>query len=171
MKIGSAAAQPLAVRQQTMDPIRHLCLVAPSVSLMLTFGCAPSAPLSFSGYFPYPEPMKAYTTFWYASDDSSFSMPEDTLQIALSRCHIDTLVYPPWYSPSTTFEYAVRSRSFVSIEFFSVDAKHHTRAVSDTLDAGIYQFKIDARKMTSGVYFCRSRIGPVQSLKKFKLLR
>jgi hypothetical protein len=116
-------------------------------------------------------PIKLYSTRWYDSSDSGFKNPGDTVSFSLMRYTLDTLVYPPWYSPGTNIDYVLTHRSNVSLEIFSKDGKTRTHSIQDTLEQGNYSFDLNANRMVSGLYYYRKIIGMDTTIKRFILLK
>ena len=65
--------------------------------------------------------------------------------------------YPNPFNPSTTLEFQVPKRSFVSLKVFDLLGRELATLVNEERQAGIYGVTWDASKLPSGVYFCRLR--------------
>jgi hypothetical protein len=67
--------------------------------------------------------------------------------------------YPNPFNPSTTLQFQVPKRSFVSLKVFDVLGRELATLVNEERLAGIYRVTWDASKLPSGVYFYRLRAG------------
>lgn len=61
--------------------------------------------------------------------------------------------YPNPFNPSTTIEYTIDQRSFVSIKIYDVLGREVTALNNKIQNAGTYSISFDASELTSGVYF------------------
>jgi hypothetical protein len=61
--------------------------------------------------------------------------------------------YPNPFNPSTTLEYALGSKAYVTLKIFNILGKEVTTLVNVEQDAGSYVVEFDASKLESGVYF------------------
>ena len=116
--------------------------------------------------------IKDFSTCWYSVSDSTYKSPGDTVRFELAKFAGDTLVYPPWYSPSSRVDMSLKQRSAVSVELFNEAGTTHTKPVEDTLDSGNYAFRLllDST-FKSGVYFVRSTVNAKPTVRKFIILK
>jgi N-acetylneuraminic acid mutarotase len=61
--------------------------------------------------------------------------------------------YPNPFNPSTTIEYFVPRRSFVTIKVFDIIGREITILVNEIKNAGNYKISFESKNLTSGVYF------------------
>jgi endonuclease/exonuclease/phosphatase family metal-dependent hydrolase len=67
--------------------------------------------------------------------------------------------YPNPFNPSTSIQYAVSSRQFVSLKVYDVLSNEVATLVNEELLAGEYEIEFDARGLASGIYFYQLRAG------------
>ena len=79
--------------------------------------------------------------------------------------------YPNPFNPSTTIEYNVPRRSFVTIKVFDIIGREVTALVSEYKNAGDYSISFEAKYLTSGVYFYRLTAGKFVETRKMILLK
>jgi len=79
--------------------------------------------------------------------------------------------YPNPFNPSTTIQFTLPSRSFVSLKVFAVIGREVATIVSEELSAGSYSRTWNAANMSSGIYFYRLQAGTFTETKKLILLR
>ena len=63
--------------------------------------------------------------------------------------------YPNPFNPSTTIKFDLPKESFTKLEVFNALGEKVSTLVSETLSPGVYNYKWDAAKFSSGVYFYR----------------
>jgi hypothetical protein len=61
--------------------------------------------------------------------------------------------YPNPFNPSTTIEFAVKTRSFVTLDVFDALGRNITSLVNEKLNAGSYKVNFNAASLSSGVYY------------------
>jgi endoglucanase len=79
--------------------------------------------------------------------------------------------YPNPFNPSTKIQYAIPSKSFVTIKIFNILGKEITTLVSGIKNAGEYSVYFNAVSLTSGIYFYKLTAGNYISIKKMILLK
>jgi len=79
--------------------------------------------------------------------------------------------FPNPFNPSTTIQFSVPSRSFVTLEIFNVFGQTVARLLSEELPAGNYSRRWDAQGFASGAYFVRLHAGRLVESKKAILLK
>ncbi len=79
--------------------------------------------------------------------------------------------YPNPFNPSTTIQYSIPSRSFVTLRVFDLLGREVNTLVSEELGAGTYSAQWDASGRASGVYLYRLQAGRFVETKKLLLLR
>jgi endonuclease/exonuclease/phosphatase family metal-dependent hydrolase len=67
--------------------------------------------------------------------------------------------YPNPFNPSTSIQYTVSSRQFVSLKVYDVLSNEVATLVNEELLAGEYEIEFDARGLASGIYFYQLRAG------------
>ena len=79
--------------------------------------------------------------------------------------------YPNPFNPSTTIQFALPKESFTRLEIFNVLGEKVKTLVSEMLSPGVYKYKWDAGRYSSGVYFyCINTDNFIQT-KKLLLLK
>ena len=79
--------------------------------------------------------------------------------------------YPNPFNPSTTIEFTLSSRSFVSLKVFDVIGKEVAVLVSEDLSAGNHRRQWNATNMPNGVYFYCLQAGSFIETKTLVLLK
>jgi hypothetical protein len=67
--------------------------------------------------------------------------------------------YPNPFNPETTIAYSLPRSGFVELMVFNIDGKKVVTLVSEFQPAGNYSVKFNARALSSGLYFCKLRMG------------
>ena len=79
--------------------------------------------------------------------------------------------YPNPFNPSTSIQYAISSRQFVTLKVYDVLGSEITTLIKEEKLAGVYQIKWDASSLSSGVYFYQLRAGEFVQTRKMILLK
>jgi hypothetical protein len=79
--------------------------------------------------------------------------------------------YPNPFNPTTSIQYAVSSRQFVTLKIYDVLGNEVGTLISEEKEAGTYEVEFNAEKLSSGVYFYQLRAGSFVETKKMILLR
>ncbi|MCH7827919.1 MAG: T9SS type A sorting domain-containing protein, partial [Bacteroidetes bacterium] len=79
--------------------------------------------------------------------------------------------YPNPFNPSTTIQYVIISRQFVSLKVYDILGREVATLVNEEKPIGSYRINFDGSKLTSGVYFYRLRAGSFTQTKKFVLMK
>jgi len=98
----------------------------------------------------------------FIEDENNFTQPKDFL---LSQN------YPNPFNPSTSIQYAISSRQFVSLKVYDVLGNEIVSLVSEEKPAGSYEVKFNGDGLTSGIYFYQLRAGDYVETKKLVLLK
>jgi hypothetical protein len=141
-----------------------------SCVLAITIGCSSHNSVKSYSEYRYLEPIKSYSTYWFATTDSNFTNPIDSISFVLSIVSNDSLGPPPWFSPSTSFDYTLNKRNLISLELISSDEKQ-TKPIVDSLDIGKYEFTFDGSRLKPGIYYWQKTIGEEKTIKKFLLIK
>ena len=79
--------------------------------------------------------------------------------------------YPNPFNPSTTIKYAISSQQHVMLKVYNLLGNEAATLVNEVKPAGVYEVKLDAANMPSGVYFYKLQAGTFIGIKKMTLLR
>ncbi|MBK7629244.1 MAG: T9SS type A sorting domain-containing protein [Ignavibacteriales bacterium] len=79
--------------------------------------------------------------------------------------------YPNPFNPSTSIQYAISNRQFVSLKVYDVIGNEVATLVNEEKPAGSYELHFDANGLSSGVYFYTINAGSFIETKKMILLR
>jgi len=81
--------------------------------------------------------------------------------------------YPNPFNPSTSIQYAIANRQFVTLKIYDVLGTEITTLVNEEKPAGVYnvEFRIDNLELSSGIYFYRLQAGDFVETKKMILLK
>jgi type IX secretion system substrate protein len=79
--------------------------------------------------------------------------------------------YPNPFNPSTTIEFGLPARSFVSIKVFNVLGREVATLFQGVQSAGVYAVEFDASNLVSGIYFCRIQTEKAVGVKRMVLVK
>jgi hypothetical protein len=79
--------------------------------------------------------------------------------------------YPNPFNPSTSIQYAVSSRQFVTLKVYDVLGNEIATLVNEEKPAGEYEVEFDAIDLPSGIYFYQLKAGNYIETKKMILLK
>jgi plastocyanin len=79
--------------------------------------------------------------------------------------------YPNPFNPSTSIQYAIASRQFVTLKVYDVLGNEITVLVNEEKPVGTYELKWNAANLPSGIYFYRLQAGSFVETKKMILLK
>jgi hypothetical protein len=79
--------------------------------------------------------------------------------------------YPNPFNPSTSIQYAVISRQFVSLKVYDILGNEIATLVNEEKPSGIYEVEFSASSLTSGVYFYQLRADNFIETKKMILIK
>jgi photosystem II stability/assembly factor-like uncharacterized protein len=106
--------------------------------------------VDFNGSFEYSEVIKIITS------PTKFALEQN---------------YPNPFNPSTSIQYAISSRQFVTLKVYDVLGNEIATLVNEYRNAGSYEIEFDASKLSSGVYYYQLRSGDFIQTKKMILLK
>jgi len=79
--------------------------------------------------------------------------------------------YPNPFNPSTSIQYAISSRQFVTLKVFDVLGKEVATLVNEEKSAGSYDIEFNASQLASGVYIYKIQAGDFVQTKKMILMK
>ena len=79
--------------------------------------------------------------------------------------------YPNPFNPSTVIRYSIKQNSQVILKLYDMLGKEIATLVNEEINAGIYEFELDASELTSGVYFYKIQAGPFKYVRKMLLIK
>ena len=79
--------------------------------------------------------------------------------------------YPNPFNPSTTIQYALPSRSHVTLTVFNTLGQIVRELVNGEMEAGYHEVEFDGSNLASGVYLYRLQAGSFVQTRKLILLR
>ncbi len=79
--------------------------------------------------------------------------------------------YPNPFNPSTTIQYQIPQREFVTIKVFNTLGKEVATLVNEIKNAGVYEIKLNADNLDSGVYFYQIKAGDYLNTRKLILMK
>jgi GH35 family endo-1,4-beta-xylanase len=79
--------------------------------------------------------------------------------------------YPNPFNPSTTIRYKLPMSSFVTLKIMDLLGREVTTLINERKNAGVYEVKLNASKLTSGVYFYCLLAGSYGETKKLILIK
>jgi len=79
--------------------------------------------------------------------------------------------YPNPFNPSTSIQYAIASRQFVTLKVYDVLGKEIATLVNEEKPSGHYEINFNASNLASGIYYYQLRAGEFVETKKMLLLK
>lgn len=79
--------------------------------------------------------------------------------------------FPNPFNPTTTIQFSIATKSFVSLQLFDVMGREVATLVSETLSAGNYHRQWNASGYPSGVYFYRLRAGRFEETRRLIVVK
>ncbi|MCH8034271.1 MAG: T9SS type A sorting domain-containing protein [Bacteroidetes bacterium] len=79
--------------------------------------------------------------------------------------------YPNPFNPSTSIQYEVSKRQFVTLKVYDVLGKEIVTLVNEEKPAGNYEFEFDGSALTSGIYFYQLKTDTYIETRKMVLLK
>ena len=109
------------------------------------------------------------TGFWFVSKELVTAIEADVKTIPQSFCLEQN--YPNPFNPTTTIRFALPEQSFVRLSLYNVLGNEITVLVDDDMAPGEYDIVLDARNLSSGVYFYRIQTEGFIRTKKLMVLK
>ncbi len=79
--------------------------------------------------------------------------------------------YPNPFNPATTINYSIPKNSFVSIKVYNILGEELMTLVNEEKSPGNYIVHLDARNLSSGIYFYKMKAGNFVETKKIILIK
>ncbi len=79
--------------------------------------------------------------------------------------------YPNPFNPSTSIQYALSKRQFVTLKVYDVLGNEIVTLVNEHKPAGIYEVNFYATRLSSGIYFYRLKAGKFIQTKKMLIIK
>ena len=79
--------------------------------------------------------------------------------------------YPNPFNPITTIKYSLPKTSYITLKVYNTLGEEIAVLVNEIKEAGIYNARFDASKLSGGVYFYRIEAGGISQVKKMILLK
>ncbi len=79
--------------------------------------------------------------------------------------------YPNPFNPTTTINYNIPQRTFVSVKIYDVLGRHVAQLVDGIIQRGNHSVRFDGTNLPSGVYFCSINAGTFHQVKKMLLMK
>ena len=79
--------------------------------------------------------------------------------------------YPNPFNPSTTIEFSISERGYVTIKIYDILGKEVSTLVNEDKQPGSYEIKFNGTNLSSGIYFYELRAGNFFDVKKFILMK
>ncbi|MBE2226885.1 MAG: SBBP repeat-containing protein [Ignavibacteria bacterium] len=79
--------------------------------------------------------------------------------------------YPNPFNPVTNIKFSVPKSGFVSLKVFDISGKEVSSLVSSVLNAGVYNYELDASGLSSGAYFYRLSTENFNEVRKMILVK
>lgn len=131
--------------------------------------------------FEYYDPSGELGVLWVGLDgatrkvyyDSYFAPPTSVEQTPNLVPEVYALKqnYPNPFNPTTTIEFAIPQKEFVTLKVYDLLGREVETLVSEHLEAGSYKTRFDAGRLASGMYVYRLQAGAFSDSKKLLLVR
>ena len=79
--------------------------------------------------------------------------------------------YPNPFNPTTSMQYAIGSRQFVTLKVYDLLGREVATLVNEEKPAGEYEVEFDGTKLPTGIYFYQLKAREYSETKKMILLR
>jgi hypothetical protein len=79
--------------------------------------------------------------------------------------------YPNPFNPSTTIQYSIKHREFVSLKVYNILGQEVATLVNEIQDAGFRSVVFDASSLSNGVYWYRLTTGSFSATRKLLLMK
>ena len=79
--------------------------------------------------------------------------------------------YPNPFNPTTKINYSIPQQSFVTLKVYNILGQEVATLVNEVQRAAKYVATFDAKRLASGVYFCKLQAGGFVASKKLLLLK
>ncbi|MFC2088962.1 T9SS type A sorting domain-containing protein [Calditrichota bacterium] len=79
--------------------------------------------------------------------------------------------YPNPFNPITTIKFRLSQRTYVKVDLFNLAGQKITSLVSEQLNGGFHELKLDASALASGIYMYRLQCGAFTDAKKLLVLK
>jgi hypothetical protein len=129
---------------------------------------------------PLPAPWLDITMFWYdyspgISEIFARRSNHNLSSVIVTPDEINSFIleqnFPNPFNPSTSIQYAVSNRQFVSLKVFDVLGKKVATLINEEKPAGSYEVEFQANRLSSGIYFYQLQAGSFTDAKKMILIR
>ena len=107
--------------------------------------------------------METNTTTGVASSDSKGSLTTSGFSLSQN--------YPNPFNPTTTVHFQVFQKSYIDLNVYNLLGEEVSTLVQEERPAGVYDVKFDPSGLTSGIYFCRLKVGLSSMTRKMILVR
>ena len=79
--------------------------------------------------------------------------------------------YPNPFNPTTSIQYAISSRQFITLKVYNLLGKEIATLVNEEKSAGEYKVEFNGNNLPSGIYFYELKAGNITQTKKMMLLK
>lgn len=79
--------------------------------------------------------------------------------------------YPNPFNPATTISFSIPKSGQVRVSVYNVLGREVSILVNENMNAGVYNVKFDASKLSSGIYFYKIDAEDFSSIKRMTLLK
>jgi hypothetical protein len=107
--------------------------------------------------------------FWYQSG-GPFTGVQDRAKAAPTAYRLEQN-YPNPFNPATTIRYELSSASYATLKVFNMLGQEVMTLVDGEQPAGMYEVRLNAKGLASGVYVYRLMAGEYSATRKFVLVR
>jgi hypothetical protein len=79
--------------------------------------------------------------------------------------------YPNPFNPTTNIDFSISKAGFVNIKVFDILGREITTLVSQQMNPGNYNYRFDAKNLSSGIYFYKLEVNGFSDIKKMSVIK
>ena len=108
---------------------------------------------------------------WYELDDLALTGATGIGPEARPAAYALEQNFPNPFNPSTTIQYSLAARSFVTLTIYTMLGESVSTLVNEMQEAGSHDARFDAGRLASGVYFYSLRTGGFVQTREMQLIK
>jgi hypothetical protein len=140
----------------------------------------PASSVTVKSYIPGIKTLKVYLGTTYLAPDGAVIYYRNVSLESLGIQQISSEIpngfslkqnYPNPFNPSTNIKFDLPASSFTKLAVYDITGREVAPLVNEKLSPGTYEYKFDASKLTSGVYFYKLQAGDFIETKRMVLVK
>ncbi|MCK4353293.1 right-handed parallel beta-helix repeat-containing protein [candidate division WOR-3 bacterium] len=119
---------------------------------------------------------------YYVITEDPLSHLSDTAEVRINLASVEEeKLLPPAFSLSqnypnpfnlvATIKFGVKRQCRVVLKVYDVSGREVVKLVDGMREPGFYEVKLDARELSSGIYFCRIKMGNFKTVRKMTIVK